>query len=85
MPPPLLFSPINTLPFSSRRVGPPGYMHRFSFLEFIYYFVNIIFKFSFRIYLFCVGVFYQHVHLHAKRGYQIPLQMLVNHHEVAGN
>lgn len=41
---------------------------------------------KFKIYVFCfnVRVLCLHVHLHARRGHQVPLEMVVSHQVVAG-
>jgi hypothetical protein len=58
----------------------------FSFLFFSFLFFSFLFfSFLFKIYLLYVCEYTVAVFRHTRRGRQIPLQMAVSHHVVAGN
>jgi hypothetical protein len=48
--------------------------------RFVFSFLFLRFIYSFNVYEYTVAVF-----RHTRRGHQIPLQMVVSHHVVAGN
>jgi hypothetical protein len=59
----------------------------FCFLFLLFFFLKIGFSFSFLrfIYLFYVYEYAIALFRHTRRGHQIPLQMVVSHHVIAGN